>query len=185
MTPHIKGELLVQQEITFPLSSCRQAVCKLTTREQIGERVTLLRGIHASLLASVITASAHAADPDKKEIGFGATAGPYVDQIRYGIKPLLEKEGCKVAIVEFTDYVQPNLALADGALDANAFQHETYLKKFLDDHKLPLSQLVKVPTAPIGIYSHKSKSLADVKDGATVSLPNDVTSQACAILQLQ
>lgn len=115
--------------------------------------MTLLRGICALLLASVVTASAHAADPDKKEIRFGATAGPYADQIRYGIKPVLEKEGYKVTIVEFTDYVQPNLALADGALDANAFQHEIYLKKFSDDHKLQLTQLIKVPTAPIGIYS--------------------------------
>lgn len=147
--------------------------------------MTLLRGIHALLLASVITAAAHAADPDKKEIRFGATAGPYADQIRYGIKPVLEKEGYKVTLVEFTDYVQPNLALADSALDANAFQHEIYLKKFSDDHKLQLSELVKVPTAPIGIYSHKLKSLGDVKDGATVSIPNDVTNQARAIVLLQ
>ncbi|SAL42596.1 lipoprotein YaeC [Caballeronia sordidicola] len=147
--------------------------------------MTLLRGICALLLASVVTASAHAADPDKKEIRFGATAGPYADQIRYGIKPVLEKEGYKVTIVEFTDYVQPNLALADGALDANAFQHEVYLKKFSDDHKLQLTQLIKMPTAPIGIYSHKLKSLTDVKDGATVSLPNDVTNQARAIVLLQ
>jgi D-methionine transport system substrate-binding protein len=129
--------------------------------------------------------AAHAADPAKPEIRFGATAGPYSDQIRYGIKPLLEKQGYKVTIVEFTDYVQPNLALADGVLDANAFQHEVYLHKFADDHSLKLSELVKVPTAPIGIYSHKHKSLDEVKEGATVSLPNDATNQARAIILLQ
>lgn len=55
--------------------------------------MTLLRQTQAPLLASVITASAHAADPDRKEIRFGANAGPYAHQIRYGIKPVLEKEG--------------------------------------------------------------------------------------------
>jgi D-methionine transport system substrate-binding protein len=92
--------------------------------------MTLQRGTYALLIASVLSTSAHAVDRDKKEIRFGATLGPYADQIRYGIKPLLEREGYKVTIVEFTDYVQPNLALADGALDANAFQHEVYLNKF-------------------------------------------------------
>jgi D-methionine transport system substrate-binding protein len=133
----------------------------------------------------VFAVPVHAADPDKPEIRFGATAGPYSDQIRYGIKPVLEKQGYKVTIVEFTDYVQPNLALADGVLDANAFQHEVYLHKFADDHSLKLSELVKVPTAPIGIYSHKHKSLNEVKEGATVSLPNDATNQARAIILLQ
>ncbi|BBQ00333.1 hypothetical protein BSFA1_54610 [Burkholderia sp. SFA1] len=136
-------------------------------------------------LSASLTSVSYAADPSKPEIRFGATAGPYSDQIRYGIKPQLEKEGYKVTIVEFSDYVQPNLALADGALDANAFQHEVYLKKFSEDHKLALSELVKVPTAPIGLYTHKHKTLADVKDGATVSLPNDVTNEARAIILLQ
>ncbi|MFC4419528.1 MetQ/NlpA family ABC transporter substrate-binding protein [Cupriavidus pampae] len=128
---------------------------------------------------------AGAADADKKEIRFGATAGPYADQVRLGIKPILEQRGYKVTIIEFSDYVQPNLALADGAIDANAFQHEVYLKKFSADRKLQLSEVVKVPTAPIGIYSRKHKSLQDVKPGATVSLPNDPTNLARAIAILQ
>nr|WP_231908260.1 MULTISPECIES: MetQ/NlpA family ABC transporter substrate-binding protein [Cupriavidus] len=129
--------------------------------------------------------TAGAADPDKKEIRFGATAGPYSDQIRYGIKPILEKQGYKVTIVEFSDYVQPNLALADSAIDANAFQHVAYLKKFSADRKLQLSDVVQVPTAPIGIYSRKHKSLGEVKSGASVSLPNDPTNLARAIAMLQ
>jgi len=145
------------------------------------------------LLAAVVAASAlfgapgtaAAADPDKKEIVFGATAGPYADQIRYGIAPILEKQGYKVRIVEFNDYIQPNFALAEGALDANAFQHEVYLHKFATDKKLAITELVKVPTAPIAIYSHKHKSLADVKDGATVALPNDPTNQARALVVLE
>lgn len=150
---------------------------------------TIYRRRTLALLAAVIAGGvmhvAGAADADKKEIRFGATAGPYADQVRLGIKPILEQRGYKVTIIEFSDYVQPNLALADGAIDANAFQHEVYLKKFSSDRKLQLSEVVKVPTAPIGIYSRKHKSLQDVKSGATVSLPNDPTNLARAIAILQ
>jgi D-methionine transport system substrate-binding protein len=160
---------------------------RVATQERSAEENLMKKpnALLALLLSACFIAHAHAADPSKPEIRFGATAGPYSDQIRYGIKPQLEKEGYKVSIVEFSDYVQPNLALADGALDANAFQHEVYLKKFSADHKLALSELVKVPTAPIGLYSHKHKSLDELKEGATVSLPNDVTNQARAIILLQ
>lgn len=144
-----------------------------------------IRMLVALWLACSVTQAASAADPDKKEIRFGATAGPYADQIRYGIKPILEARGYKVTIVEFSDYVQPNLALADGAIDANAFQHAVYLKKFSEDRKLQLSEVVQVPTAPIGIYSRKHKTLGEVKAGATVSLPNDPTNLARAIAILQ
>jgi len=122
---------------------------------------------------------------DKKEIVFGATAGPYADQIKLGIKPLLEKKGYRVKVVEFNDYIQPNFALAQGALDANAFQHIVYLTKFSTENKLPLSELVKVPTAPIAIYSKKHKRLDEVKDGASVALPNDPTNAARALVVLE
>ena len=87
-------------------------------------RRALLAAVAASMLASPALA---ADDPQKKELVFGATAGPYSDQIKVGIKPILEKKGYKVKIVEFNDYVQPNHALAQGSLDANAFQHVIYL----------------------------------------------------------
>jgi len=153
------------------------------TAASIYRRRTL--ALLTALIAGSVMQVAGAADADKKEIRFGATAGPYADQVRLGIKPILEQRGYKVTIIEFSDYVQPNLALADGAIDANAFQHEVYLKKFSADRKLQLSEVVKVPTAPIGIYSRKHKSLQDVKPGATVSLPNDPTNLARAIAILQ
>jgi D-methionine transport system substrate-binding protein len=122
---------------------------------------------------------------EKKEIKIGATAGPYSDQVKLGIKPILEKKGYKVSIVEFNDYIQPNLALADGSLDANVFQHIIYLKSFAADRKLDLTDLIKVPTAPIGIYSKKHKSLDEVKAGSKVALPNDPTNQARALVMMQ
>lgn len=144
------------------------------------------RTVFASpLIAAALAFGLSAAQgQEKKEIVIGATAGPYADQVKLGIKPLLEKKGYKVKVVEFNDYVQPNFALAQGALDANVFQHVVYLKKFATENKLALSELLKVPTAPIALYSHKHKDLA-VKEGAVVALPNDPTNAARALVVLQ
>jgi D-methionine transport system substrate-binding protein len=139
----------------------------------------------AVFLAASLPSYPAFAQPAKKELVFGATAGPYADQIRIGIKPLLEKKGYSVRIVEFNDYIQPNFALSQGDLDANVFQHSVYLAKFSTENKLALRELIKVPTAPIAVYSHKHKSLAEVKPGATVGLPNDPTNAARALVVLE
>jgi D-methionine transport system substrate-binding protein len=138
----------------------------------------------AALSVIALTTAPHAIAQQKKEIVIGATAGPYADQVKIGIKPLLEKKGYTLKVVEFNDYIQPNFALAQGALDANAFQHIVYLTKFSTENKLALSELLKVPTAPIAIYSKKHRTL-DVKEGATVALPNDPTNAARALVVLQ
>jgi len=140
------------------------------------------RTLFAAVLSLLAVGAVHAKDP--KELVIGTSAGPYADQVRYGIKPILEKQGYKVKLVEFNDYIQPNFALAEGALDANIFQHIIYLTRFAEQHKLPLSELIKIPTAPIAIYSHKHKSLNEVKPGTTVALPNDPTNQARALVML-
>ena len=141
------------------------------------------RSIVLTALTLALTASfAHAKDP--KDITIGTSAGPYADQIKLGIKPILEKQGYKVKLVEFNDYIQPNFALAEGSLDANVFQHIVYLKKFAAEHKLALTDLITRPTAPIAIYSKKHKTLDDVKEGTTVGLPNDPTNQARALVLL-
>ncbi|MFZ6770530.1 MetQ/NlpA family ABC transporter substrate-binding protein [Undibacterium sp. Di26W] len=144
-------------------------------------RPLLLSALALALTTSLVS-PAFAKDP--KELVIGTSAGPYADQVKLGIKPILEKQGYKVKVVEFNDYIQPNFALAEGALDANAFQHIIYLKKFSTDNKLALSELIKVPTAPIAIYSKKHKSLNEVKEGSTIALPNDPTNQARALVLL-
>ena len=144
----------------------------------IARRSILLTALTLALASSFV----HAKDP--KEITIGTSAGPYADQIKLGIKPILEKQGYKVKLVEFNDYIQPNFALAEGSLDANVFQHIVYLKKFALEHKLALTDLITIPTAPIAIYSKKHKSLDEVKEGTTVGLPNDPTNQARALVLL-
>ncbi|MDN4040163.1 MetQ/NlpA family ABC transporter substrate-binding protein [Massilia sp. YIM B02443] len=142
------------------------------------------RALLASALVLAVCAAGSAAAKAPKEIVIGTSAGPYADQVRLGIKPILEQQGYKVRIVEFNDYIQPNFALAEGALDANVFQHITYLERFAAQNKLALSELIKVPTAPIAIYSRRHKSLDAARSGSTVALPNDPTNQARALVML-
>jgi len=113
-----------------------------------------------------------------KTIVFGVAPGPYGDLIKAAIQPGLEKKGYKVVLKEFSDYVQPNLALANNSIDANLFQHRLYLDKFSADKGLKLSAVINVPTAGLGIYSHKIKSLDELKKGDIVTLSNDPTNLA-------
>ena len=136
----------------------------------------------ALTIALGIAAPSYAKDP--KELVIGTSSGPYADQIKLGIKPILEKQGYKVKLVEFNDYIQPNFALAEGSLDANVFQHIVYLNEFAAKNKLALADLVKIPTAPIAIYSKKHKTLAEAKEGTSVAMPNDPTNQARARVML-
>ena len=126
-----------------------------------------------------------AQDPAKKNLLIGATAGSNYDLLQKGIVPQLQKKGYQVKLIEFNDYVQPNLALSDGSLDANFFQHRAYFDQFTTDRKLALTAIAQGPVAPMGVYSQKHKSLADVKAGAKVALPNDPSNLARGILLLQ
>ena len=135
--------------------------------------------------ASSGSGSSAAATSGAKTIKVGATAVPHAEILEQ-VKPILEKEGITLEIVEFNDYVQPNIALNDKELDANYFQHEPYLKNFIKEHpECKLVNVAGVHIEPMGIYSHKVKSLDEVKDGAQVSIPNDPTNGGRALLLLQ
>lgn len=120
----------------------------------------------------------------KKEIVFGTTVGDFGDMVKEQIQAELEKKGYTVKLVEFTDYVRPNLALAEGELDINVFQHKPYLDDFKKEHNLDITEAFQVPTAPLGLYPGKLKSLEEVKDGSTVSAPNDPSNFARALVML-
>ena len=138
-----------------------------------------------ALLASSLPFSVLAADPAKKEIVIGTTVGDFADMVTDSIKPQLEAKGYQVKLVEFTDYVTPNIALADGSLDVNCFQHKPYLESFAKDRGLSLAPITQVPTGPMGLYAGKLGDLKTVKEGSTVAIPNDPTNQARALLMLQ
>lgn len=92
------------------------------------------------------------------------------------MKPILAKEGVDLQVVEFTDYVKPNLSLSDKEIDANFFQHLPYLEKFCKDRNLSLVSLGKVHIEPMGVYSKKVKDIKSVPDGAKIAIPNDPTN---------
>lgn len=121
---------------------------------------------------------------DKKTIKVGASPVPHKEILEV-VKPLLAKEGYTLEIVEFTDYVTPNTALAEGQLDANFFQHVPYLKSFSKERNLDLDYTVKVQLEPMGLFSNKYKKLSDIKDGAKIAIPNDPTNGARALRVLE
>lgn len=153
---------------------------------------TLLLALSFILLLGVLSAcgkedadTASASSDEKSKITFGATAGPYSDMVNKAIKPILEEKGYEVEIVEFSDYIQPNLSLGNGSLDANLFQHKIYMENFAKEHNLDLSEVIIVPTAPMGVYSSKFEKLEDIKDGSTVAIANDPVNLARTLLMLQ
>lgn len=125
--------------------------------------------------------SSQGASAEKTKLTIGISAG-HEEEIWAKVKELAAKDGLELDIVTFNDYVQPNLALAEGNLDANAFQHLPYLEQFNKDHNLDIVSIADTLNYPMGIYSEKIKSVSDIKAGDTVGLPNDPTNGARALI---
>jgi D-methionine transport system substrate-binding protein len=119
---------------------------------------------------------------EKKEIVIkvGATPVPHAE-ILEAVKPILKAKGYDLQIVEFTDYVTPNIAVNEGELDANFFQHLPYLEEFNKNKNTDLVKTVNVHLEPMGLYSHKIKALSELADGATIAVPNDPTNESRAL----
>ena len=117
-------------------------------------------------------------------IKIGATPVPHAEILEQ-IKPDLQEKGVTLEIVEFNDYVQPNIALNDKELDANFFQHEPYLNDFIKEHsEMKLKNAGGVHIEPMGIYSSRIKNLEEIPFGGVVSIPNDPTNGGRALLLL-
>lgn len=114
----------------------------------------------------------------------GASPSPHAEILK-AAQPLLAEKGITLEIKEFTDYVQPNLALNTGDLDANYFQHQPYLDQFNADNDMDLVALGAVHYEPMGIFAGNSSDLAALPDGAKVGVPNDATNEARALLLLE
>ncbi|MGN0741309.1 MAG: MetQ/NlpA family ABC transporter substrate-binding protein [Candidatus Fimadaptatus sp.] len=124
------------------------------------------------------------ADDAAVTITIGATPSPHVE-ILEAIAPQLEAEGIKLNIVTYTDYIQPNDALAAGDLDANYFQHKPYMDDYNTGHGTALVALIPVHYEPMGLFPGKTASLEELADGASVAVPNDTTNEARALLLLE
>lgn len=130
--------------------------------------------------------SSSRADSDKelKVIKVGASPAPHAE-ILEAAKPVLKDEGYDLQIVEYTDYIQPNVALSSGELDANYFQHYPYLENFNKENNTTLVSAGAIHYEPFGIYAGKASSLDALADGAKVAVPNDTTNEARALLLLE
>ena len=124
------------------------------------------------------------ASSDKKEITVGVTPGIHAE-IMEQFKKEAAKQGITIKIMEFSDYVTPDVALSNKEIDMNSYQHKPYMDNLVKDKGLKIVSIGQTVVAPIGLYSHKIKSLDDVKDGMTVAVPNDPTNGARGLLLLQ
>ena len=117
-------------------------------------------------------------------IKVGATPAPHAEILEIA-KGILAEQGITLEIVEFNDYIQPNLAVESGELDANYFQHITYMNEFNVSDGTHLVSAAEIHYEPFGLYAGKTASLDELADGAQIAVPNDTTNEARALLLLQ
>ncbi|MFE4643285.1 MetQ/NlpA family ABC transporter substrate-binding protein, partial [Streptomyces sp. NPDC056730] len=127
--------------------------------------------------SSAAGASADTSEP----LVVAASPTPHADILNFVKKNLADKEGLKLEVKEFTDYVLPNTATQSGEVDANFFQHKPYLDDFNKKKGTDIVPVVNVELEPLGLYSKKVKDLKELKSGQSVALPNDTTNEGRAL----
>ncbi|TJY40914.1 MetQ/NlpA family ABC transporter substrate-binding protein [Cohnella pontilimi] len=141
-------------------------------------------GSSASPAASTSASPSASASAEPEKLKIGVMAG-VEESIWKVAKEVAAKDGLDLELVVFNDYVQPNKALEDGQLDANAFQHTPYLDEFNKNNGTHIVKLADTINYPIGVYSKKIKDLSELKDGDELGLPNDPTNGARALILFQ
>ena len=130
------------------------------------------------------TAPAETTSLEGTTLKVGASPTPHAEILAV-VKDLLAEEGITLEIVEFTDYIQPNLAVEEGEIDANYFQHITYMNNFNAENGTHLASVAEIHYEPFGLYAGTTASLDELQDGATIGVPNDPTNGGRALLLLQ
>ena len=138
----------------------------------------------ALTLVLSLAACGAAADEADKTIKVGATPAPHAAILEKAAE-LLAEDGYTLEIVEFDDYILPNMSLDEGELDANYFQHITYMNDFNASKGTKMVSAAGIHYEPFGIYAGKTAALADLADGAQIAVPNDATNEARALLLLE
>ena len=134
--------------------------------------------------ASSSSTSSDASAASDNVITVGASPSPHAE-ILNAVADELKAEGYELKVVEYNDYIQPNVALADGDLDANYFQHAPYLENYNEENGTDLVSAYAIHFEPMGIYAGKSSDIKNVPDGAKIAVPSDATNEARALLLLQ
>ncbi len=136
------------------------------------------------LLTALAVVAAFSSAAQAEALRVAASAVPHAEILNF-VKPALAKEGVELDVKVFTDYVQPNVQVAEKRLDANFFQHQPYLDEFNKSRGTSLVSVGGVHVEPFGAYSSKIKDLKDLPQGANVVIPNDATNGGRALLLLQ
>ncbi len=147
------------------------------------KKLLLTAIILALAVFSAACSSSTSGKEKEKEVKIGVSGSD--NRIWDFVAKKAEKEGIKVEIVRFSDYVQPNIALAEGELDANAFQTISYFNAFKKEHDLDLSPIATTVIAPMGIYSEKYKDVKNIPEGGKIAVPNEATNMGRSFLLLQ
>lgn len=145
-----------------------------------------MKKVLSILAASVLVLGLFSGCGQKKTstIVVGATPTPHAEILEIA-KGILVEQGYTLEVKEFVDYIQPNLVVASGEVDANYFQHQPYLDDFNEKNGTDLVSILAVHYEPLGIYAGKTASLADLADGAQIAVPSDPTNEARALLLLE
>ncbi|WP_422134537.1 MULTISPECIES: MetQ/NlpA family ABC transporter substrate-binding protein [unclassified Endozoicomonas] len=136
------------------------------------------------MVASVLLAGCGSENSPEGPLKVGVMAGPEADVMKVAADIAKKDHGVDVELVEFSDYVSPNVALADGSIDANAFQHRPYLDSMIRDRGFKLAAVGNTFVYPIGAYSRKIKDISELKDGAKVAIPNDPSNEGRTLILL-
>ncbi|MDT8332359.1 MetQ/NlpA family ABC transporter substrate-binding protein [Roseomonas gilardii] len=118
-----------------------------------------------------------------RPLKIGVTAGPHA-QVTEKVRELAARAGFALRIVEFTDFIQPNAALAAGDLDCNSYQHQPFLDQQVRDQRLPLVAVARTLIFPMGVYSRKLRALSDLPQGGRIAIPNDPSNGGRALVLL-
>ncbi len=147
-----------------------------------------MKKIISILLVALIAVSVAFAGGSKEssslELKVGATPEPHAEMLNLVVDDLAA-QGITLKVIEFTDYVTPNEALESGQIDANFFQHIPYMESFNKERGFHLVNAGGIHVEPLALYSKKVSSIADLKPGSTIAIPNDPTNEGRALLLLQ
>lgn len=125
-----------------------------------------------------------AEDGETYSLKVGVTAGPH-EEVMEKVKEVAAENGLEIEIVVFTDYVMPNIALDEGDIDANSFQHKPYLDDFKEERGLDITDAANTINFPMGIYSKQVSSIDEIEEGAKIGIPNDPTNAAHGLFVLE
>lgn len=121
---------------------------------------------------------------ETKKVTVAASPTPHAE-ILAQVKEILKEKGYELEVVEFSDYVQPNMVVDAGDIEANFFQHKPYLDDFNKEKGTKLASIAQIHYEPLGVYAGKSSDFKNIPDGASIAVPNDTTNEARALLLLE